>query len=91
MAVGSEKPSLRNGLDPPLSSLASLPSVHERHSTPRARSTHVFRDSLHSNVPEAAILSIAKRPDQGGTGNHTDHLLHRIRLPTFVQLVNGYH
>ena len=81
MAVGSEKPPL-------LSSLATLPSVDERHSTPRARSTHLFRDS---NIPEAAILSIAKRPDQGGTGNHTDHLLGRILLLTSAQLVNGCH
>ena len=91
MTFGSEKPSVRNDQNALLPSLSTLPSVNERHSSPRARSTDLFANALHSNVPEAAILSIAKRPDHGGTGNHTDHLLHRILLFTSIQLVNGCH
>jgi hypothetical protein len=40
-----------------------------RSSGGRAKSTHLFRDSIRSAVPDSAIITIAKRPDQGGTGN----------------------
>jgi hypothetical protein len=40
-----------------------------RSSAGRAKSTRPFRESIRSAVPDSAIISIAKRPDQGGTGN----------------------
>lgn len=39
-----------------------------RSSAGRARSTRPFRDSLRSAVPDSSIISMAKRPDRGGTG-----------------------
>lgn len=41
-----------------------------RSSTGRARSTRGYRESIRSAVPETSIISMAKRPDQGGKGKH---------------------
>ncbi|CAF1193730.1 unnamed protein product, partial [Rotaria sordida] len=38
-----------------------------RSSTNRAKSTHSHRNSIRSAVPDTSIISIAQRPDQGGT------------------------
>ena len=40
-----------------------------RSSAGRARSTRPFRDSLRSAVPDTALITMAKRPDRGGTGD----------------------
>ena len=40
-----------------------------RSSTGRARSTRGFREAIRSAVPDTSIITIAKRPDRGGTGN----------------------
>jgi len=40
-----------------------------RSSTGRAKSTRPLRDSIRSAVPDSAIITMAKRPDQGGIGN----------------------
>jgi hypothetical protein len=40
-----------------------------RSSGGRAKSTRPFRDSIRSAVPDSSIISMAKRPDRGGTGN----------------------
>jgi hypothetical protein len=50
------------------------PSAEQRKSTSRssavrAKSTRPFRDSIRSAVPDTSIISIAKRPDEGGKGN----------------------
>lgn len=39
-----------------------------RSSTGRARSTRAFRESIRSAVPDTSIITMAKRPDQGGKG-----------------------
>lgn len=58
------------------------PSNEQRHSTSRssggrAKSTRPFRDTIRSAVPDTAIITIAKRPDRGGTGKfETDHFLY---------------
>lgn len=41
-----------------------------RSSAGRARSTRPFRDSLRSAVPDTSLITMAKRPDRGGTGNY---------------------
>ncbi len=83
MAIKTEKfhPGNReNGISnrPPSSSTTSStgrkPSAEQRKSTSRssasrAKSTHSFRDPIRSAVPDSAIITLAKRPDQGGTGN----------------------
>ncbi len=40
-----------------------------RSSTVRAKSTRPLRDAIRSAVPDSSIISMAKRPDRGGTGN----------------------
>lgn len=47
---------------------------HQRKSTSRSsagrpRSTRTYRDSIRSAVPETSIITMAKRPDQGGKGD----------------------
>jgi len=65
---------------PPSSSTTSStgrkPSADQRKSTSRssagrAKSTRPLRDSIRSAVPDSAIITLAKRPDQGGTGNNS--------------------
>ena len=51
-----------------------------RSSAGRARSTRPFRDSLRSAVPDTSVISMAKRPDRGGTGRS---LLHSYLLSNF--------
>lgn len=47
-------------------------SSEQRHSTSRssggrAKSSRPFRETIRSAVPESSIITIAKRPDRGGT------------------------
>jgi hypothetical protein len=39
-----------------------------RSSAGRARSTRPFRAPIRSAVPDSSVITIAKRPDRGGTG-----------------------
>jgi len=39
-----------------------------RSSAGRARSTRPFRASIRSAVPDTSVITMAKRPDRGGTG-----------------------
>jgi len=39
-----------------------------RSSVGRARSTRPLRETIRSAVPDSSIISMAKRPDRGGTG-----------------------
>jgi len=39
-----------------------------RSSAGRARSTRPFRQSIRSAVPDTSVITMAKRPDHGGTG-----------------------
>lgn len=39
-----------------------------RSSAGRARSTRPLRETIRSAVPDSSIISMAKRPDRGGTG-----------------------
>jgi hypothetical protein len=39
-----------------------------RSSAGRPRSTRPFRDSIRSAVPDTSVITMAKRPDRGGTG-----------------------
>lgn len=41
-----------------------------RSSTGRARSTRGFRETIRSAVPDTSIITMAKRPDRGGTGHY---------------------
>lgn len=57
------------------SSEHKLSSDHQRKSTSRssvgrAKSTRSFRHSLRSAVPDTSVITMAKRPDHGGTGKH---------------------
>lgn len=56
------------------SSTGRKPVAEQRKSTSRssavrAKSTHFFRDPIRSAVPDSSIVTFAKRPDQGGSGN----------------------
>ena len=57
-------------------------STEQRHSTSRsaggrAKSSRPFREIIRSAVPESSIITIAKRPDRGGTSKSqpVDNLL----------------
>ncbi len=55
------------------------PSAEQRKSTSRssavrAKSTRPFRDAIRSAVPDTSIISIARRPDQGGKGNRKNSI-----------------
>jgi hypothetical protein len=39
-----------------------------RSSVGRVRSTRPFRNSIRSAVPDTSVITMAKRPDRGGTG-----------------------
>ncbi len=39
-----------------------------RSSVGRARSTRPFRQTIRSAVPDTSVITMAKRPDRGGTG-----------------------
>jgi hypothetical protein len=39
-----------------------------RSSAVRARSTRPFRNVIRSAVPDTSVITMAKRPDRGGTG-----------------------
>ncbi len=40
-----------------------------RSSVVRAKSTRPLRDAIRSAVPDSSLITMARRPDRGGTGN----------------------
>ena len=63
-----------------------------RSSAGRARSTRPFREAIRSAVPDSSVITMAKRPDHGGTGKHESisFVLYLKRFIFAFQLVRNW-
>jgi hypothetical protein len=87
-----EKLHQENGsINRPPSSTVRKPSAEQqrkstsRSSGGRAKSTRPLREAIRSAVPDTAIISIAKRPDQGGTGIYSFESNWSLKIVSLLQ------
>ena len=72
-------------LHPDVNPLADQRKSTSRSSTGRAKSTRSFRVSLRSAVPDTSIITMAQRPDQGGSGN-SKNINHPLKILLFSSI-----